>query len=573
MLRLSLTFSIVVCVVGQAISCPQTPTTYGTYTLGLYQPYQQIMFDASGSHDNDYLNLGSPEKWSWKFDYRGSWTSLDINHGTSKYPIWSYSQPGTYTVAVMYHDNDGQDGNLFTFTIIIGELKRSYFVKDHLGSIRMTVQGGRTMLQDDFSNSLSNWSTVKGSGFFVDDGMLANSNDNENLLVNSSSATFDDGIITLDVSNVEDSYADASVIFRYQNNDSYYMVHPYNNYINIEKRVGQTYVGWTAGYIDPIEPGEIYHLQITVDGATISVCWNGKPIGSITDPSPLGSGKVGFRQCYVRYVHWDNIVVRAGAPGRAIAYDDYDPWGMILNGRSSNSGNANGKYKFTGKERDNETGYDYFGARYYDSRIGRWLSVDPLAEKYPEIAPFVYTHDNPICKIDPDGMQDGPSTFYKLVALSEDAKRLNQSLNKAVAPIQSKVLQFGSNLETSGGGESMSGMAIMYVGVHFGKAGVPAVGTGALIRTGGSIVSMTGTTLKIIADPDNTNNYIKLGADILTDKSTEKGIEMAKELKLGDQLGKIFEAALNTAKGLFDEAARLVTDRVIKEKEKKEDKK
>jgi hypothetical protein len=36
-------------------------------------------------------------------------------------------------------------------------------------------------------------------------------------------------------------------------------------------------------------------------------------------------------------------------------------------------------YKFTGKERDTETGLDYFGARYYSQNIGRFASVDPIA--------------------------------------------------------------------------------------------------------------------------------------------------------------------------------------------------
>ncbi|PID63212.1 MAG: hypothetical protein CR986_00230 [Ignavibacteriae bacterium] len=41
-----------------------------------------------------------------------------------------------------------------------------------------------------------------------------------------------------------------------------------------------------------------------------------------------------------------------------------------INGRSGNIGN-NERFKFNGKERDAETGLDYFGARYYDSKIGR----------------------------------------------------------------------------------------------------------------------------------------------------------------------------------------------------------
>ena len=41
-------------------------------------------------------------------------------------------------------------------------------------------------------------------------------------------------------------------------------------------------------------------------------------------------------------------------------------------------------FTFTGKERDSETGFSYFGARYYDSDLMTgWLSVDPMADKYP----------------------------------------------------------------------------------------------------------------------------------------------------------------------------------------------
>jgi RHS repeat-associated protein len=60
-------------------------------------------------------------------------------------------------------------------------------------------------------------------------------------------------------------------------------------------------------------------------------------------------------------------------------------------------------YKFNGKELDEETGFYYYGARYYDPRISIWANVDPLAEKYPNVNPYVYCLNNPILFIDPDG--------------------------------------------------------------------------------------------------------------------------------------------------------------------------
>ena len=61
-------------------------------------------------------------------------------------------------------------------------------------------------------------------------------------------------------------------------------------------------------------------------------------------------------------------------------------------------------FPFTGKEKDPETGYSYFGARYleHDLMTG-WLSVDPMADKYPSLSPYAYCAWNPVKLVDPDG--------------------------------------------------------------------------------------------------------------------------------------------------------------------------
>jgi RHS repeat-associated protein len=70
--------------------------------------------------------------------------------------------------------------------------------------------------------------------------------------------------------------------------------------------------------------------------------------------------------------------------------------------------NWNVPYTFSGKEKDVETGYGYFGARYYDSGLSIWLSVDPMSDKYPNMSPYNYCANNPVILVDPDGRYPWP---------------------------------------------------------------------------------------------------------------------------------------------------------------------
>jgi RHS repeat-associated protein len=105
--------------------------------------------------------------------------------------------------------------------------------------------------------------------------------------------------------------------------------------------------------------------------------------------------------------HLGSVRLTLGEDGGIVSWNDYDPWGLALAGRSGVVGSADARYQFTSQERDNETGYDYFGARYYDARVGRFFTQDRFKEKYPGLSPYQYAVNNPVLFID----VNGDSTF------------------------------------------------------------------------------------------------------------------------------------------------------------------
>ena len=112
------------------------------------------------------------------------------------------------------------------------------------------------------------------------------------------------------------------------------------------------------------------------------------------------------------------------ASGKPIQHLQYLPFGEpYVDQRTSG---YNERFTFTGKERDEETGYGYFGARYMDHELMTgWLSVDPMADKYPSISPYTYCAWNPVKLVDPDGNE----------ALENDDKWKVDRLNKTITRV------------------------------------------------------------------------------------------------------------------------------------------
>jgi RHS repeat-associated protein len=102
------------------------------------------------------------------------------------------------------------------------------------------------------------------------------------------------------------------------------------------------------------------------------------------------------------------VITLSGAAGNGqFRLDNFVLNGYIQQITTSTSVNSGKDYRygFNGKEKDSNISsddYDY-GARIYDGKLGRWMSVDPLQKKYPAFSPYNYVENNPLVYKDVDG--------------------------------------------------------------------------------------------------------------------------------------------------------------------------
>ena len=132
--------------------------------------------------------------------------------------------------------------------------------------------------------------------------------------------------------------------------------------------------------------------------------------------------------------HLGNIREVVDASGNVKQITQYYPFGAIYADASATKNPDLQQYKYNGKELDRMHGlnsYDY-GARQHDPILGRWDRIDPLAEKYYSVSPYVYCANNPVRFVDPDGMKFTDGSWEYLC-------RLLQNIDSRIDHYQNKI--------------------------------------------------------------------------------------------------------------------------------------
>ena len=163
--------------------------------------------------------------------------------------------------------------------------------------------------------------------------------------------------------------------------------------------------------------------------------------------------------------HLGSVRAIVNASGSVVEQNDYYPFGnRHPNGLTTLAAN---RWRFSGKEEQDSAfgiAYSDFGARFYD-RSAAWTAIDPFAEKYYSVSQYVYCKNNPVNRVDPNGMTDW--------------KKVLQGVYAVAGGVASTI---GGAVMAGGTGGTMAAFSAFLI-----SDGIVSIGTGMTLMTVGFI--------------------------------------------------------------------------------------
>jgi RHS repeat-associated protein len=198
------------------------------------------------------------------------------------------------------------------------------------------------------------------------------------------------------------------------------------------------------------------------------------------------------------------------------------------------------RYKFNGKETDSETGTQDYGMRIYDTRLGKFLSVDPMIGSYPFYTPYQFASNTPIVAIDIDGAESNiiMNSNETIIDTKEESLALIAAKYGRNAVERSNPSVYFQNKQNEAANESRAVLKVVNDGLII-AAGVTTVvltaGAGAPIAVtlvgtlSGSFGAAAGS-VKLVADLSGNYN-----ASNNVPTSYFGGMTMMLEMSIGDE--------------------------------------